>query len=105
VQVFVNTFVEERRAQLLSLAGLVEQSFASAGLEYRIADGLAAYLYAEEVDPDAGRLTKDIDILVRRDDLQAIAKAVEPFGLQHRNVGESTCWSRLGSLPGAGPST
>ena len=49
MQVFVNTFVEERRAQLLSLAGLVEQSFASAGLEYRIADGLAAYLYAEEV--------------------------------------------------------
>jgi hypothetical protein len=103
VQVFVNTFVEERRAQLLSLAGLVEQSFASAGLEYRIADGLAAYLYAEEVDPDAGPLTKDIDILVRRDDLQAIAKAVEHYSTA--NVGESTCWSRLGSLPGVGPST
>ncbi|MGD1071444.1 MAG: hypothetical protein ABSB15_14985 [Bryobacteraceae bacterium] len=86
VQVFVNTFFEERRAQLLSLAGLVEKSFASAGLEYRIAGGLAAHLYAEEVDPDAGRLTKDIDIVVRREDLQAIAQVVEPFGLQYRHA-------------------
>jgi len=40
----------------------------------------------EEADPDAGRLTKDIDITVRRDDLERIAKAVEPFGLVHRHV-------------------
>lgn len=87
VQVFVNTFFVERRAQFLGPAGLVEKAFASAGLDYRIAGGLAAYLYAEEVHPDAGRLTKDIDILVRRGELESIAKAVEPFGLQHRNVG------------------
>lgn len=84
--VFVNTFFEERVEQLFDLAGLVEMIFSSAGLEYRIVGGLAAYLYVEELEPEAGRLTKDIDIAVRREDLEKIAKASEAFGLQHRHV-------------------
>jgi hypothetical protein len=84
--VFSNTFFEERVEQLFDLAGIVERIFSSAGLEYRLIGGLAAYLYVEEVEPDAGRLTKDIDIAVRRDDLETIAKAAEPFGLRHRHV-------------------
>ena len=84
--VFINSFFEERVEQLFDLAGLVERIFSSAGLEYRLVGGLAAYLYVEEREPDAGRLTKDIDIAVRRDDLEKIAKAAEPFGLRHRHV-------------------
>jgi hypothetical protein len=84
--VYVNTFFEARVEQLFDLAGLVERVFSSAGLEYRVVGGLAAYLYVEEVEPDAGRLTKDIDIAVRREDLERIAKAAEPFGLRHRHV-------------------
>jgi hypothetical protein len=72
--------------QLFTLAEVVERAFASAGLEYRVVGGLATYLYVEEREPDAGRLTRDIDITVRREDLDAIAKAVEPFGLQYRHV-------------------
>jgi hypothetical protein len=87
VEVFVNTFFEKRVEQLFELAARVESAFASAGLEYRLVGGLAAYLYVEEADPDAGRLTRDIDIVVRREDLQRIAEAVEPFGLQYRHAG------------------
>jgi len=86
VAVFVNTFFEERVEQLFALAGRVEAAFASAGLDYRVVGGLATYLYVEEAEPDARRLTKDIDILVRREDLDAIAKAVEPYGLKYRHV-------------------
>jgi hypothetical protein len=86
VAVFVNKFFEERVEQLFELAAVVELAFAAAGLEYRIVGGLATYLYVEEREPDAGRLTRDIDIAVRREDLAAIAKAVEPFGLQYRHV-------------------
>ena len=83
---YVNSFFETRVQQLFTLAEVVERAFASAGLEYRVVGGLAAYLYVEEHEPDAGRLTRDIDITVRREDLDAIAKAVEPFGLQYRHV-------------------
>jgi hypothetical protein len=84
--VYVNTFFEARVEQLFDLAGLVERIFSSAGLEYRVVGGLAAYLYVEEAEPDAGRLTKDIDVAVRREDLERIAEAAEPCGLQLRHV-------------------
>ena len=83
---YVNTFFEKRVEQLFDLAGRVEAAFAAAGLEYRVIGGMAAYLYVEEAAPDAGRLTRDIDIAVRREDLEGIARAVEPFGLQHWHV-------------------
>jgi hypothetical protein len=86
VEVFVNTFFEKRVEHLFELAERVEKAFSSAGLEYRVVGGLATYLYVEEVEPDAGRLTKDIDIAVRREDLRKIAEVVEPFGLQYRHV-------------------
>src|ERR1017187_9848828 len=72
----INAFFEER----------VEQLFELAGLEYRVVGGVATYLYVEHVDPDAGRLTKDVDIAVRRADLDKIAKAAASFGLKHRHV-------------------
>jgi hypothetical protein len=84
--VFVNTFFEERVERLFDLAHKVRQAFDSAGLEYRVVGGLAAYMYAEEREADSGRLTKDIDIVIRRTDLDAVARAVEPFGLQYRHV-------------------
>lgn len=83
---FVNTFFEKRVEQLFDLAGRVEAAFAAAGLEYRLIGGLAVYFYVEESEPDAGRLTRDIDIAVRREDLDQIARAVEPLGMQYRHV-------------------
>ena len=83
---FVNTFFESRVERLFDLAGRVDAAFTAAGLEYRVVGGLAAYLYVEEAGPDAGRLTRDIDIIVRRDDLERIVHAVESFGLQYRHV-------------------
>lgn len=84
--VFVNTFFEKRVDQLFDLAALVDRAFSAAGLEYRVAGGLAAYLYLEEAEPDAGRLTRDIDIVVRRDELRKIADSVKPFGLEYRRT-------------------
>lgn len=84
--VLVNAFFEERAEKLLDLAALVERLFFAAGLEYRVVGGVATYLYVEEVEPDAGRLTKDVDIAVRRADLEKIAQAAEVFGLKYRHV-------------------
>ncbi len=84
--VYVNSFFEERVEQLFNLANRVDRAFRAAALDYRVVGGLATYLYVEEAEPDAGRLTKDIDIVVRREDLERIARAVEPLGLKYRHV-------------------
>jgi hypothetical protein len=84
--VVVNEFFEVRLEQLLKLADTVEAIFSSAGLDYRIVGGVATYCYVEEAAPDAGRLTRDVDIMVRREDLEKIARAAEPFGFRYRHV-------------------
>ena len=76
--VLVNSFFGTRVQQLFDPAGRVGAAFCARGLDYRVVGGLAAYLYVEEAEPEAGRLTKDIAILVRRQDLERIAKAAEP---------------------------
>jgi len=97
VSLFVNTFFEERLQDLFNLAARVEKAFRAAGLEYRVVGGLAAYLYVEEAEADAGRLTKDIDILVRRQDLPRIAEAVQPFGLEYRHAAGVDMLAQKGS--------
>jgi hypothetical protein len=82
----VNTIFEERVEQLFSLADTVEKIFSAAGLEYRLVGGLAVYLYVESREADSGRITKDIDIAVRREDLDRIAEAARPFGYELRHV-------------------
>lgn len=72
--------------KLFSLAEKADRAFRAAGLEYRVVGGLATYLYVERADPDAGRLTRDIDIAVRRADLPAIEAAVKPYGFAYRQV-------------------
>ncbi|HZS54265.1 MAG TPA: hypothetical protein VFA65_07665, partial [Bryobacteraceae bacterium] len=72
--------------RLFQLATTLEEAFGAAGIDYRVVGGLAVYLYVEEVDPDARRLTRHVDIVVRRDDLKRIAAAVQPFGLEYRHV-------------------
>ena len=97
----VNTFFEERVEQLFGLAELVERIFSSAGLDYRIVGGLAAYLYVEQIEPDAGRLTKDVDVAVRRQDLERIAEAAKAFGLEYRHVAECRYAGAGGAAIGA----
>ena len=82
----VNSFFETRLKHLFELAETVDRAFQDAHIDYRVVGGLATYLYVEEVHPDAGRLTKDIDIAVMRRDLPAIIAAVNLYGLEYRHV-------------------
>lgn len=84
--VYVNTFYETRVKQLFDLAHFVNDAFSAAGVDYRVVGGLATYLYVEEALPDAGRLTKDVDIAVRRSDLERIEAAVAPYGWMYRHT-------------------
>jgi hypothetical protein len=86
VPVYVNTFFETRVKHLFDLAHFVNDAFSTAGIDYRVVGGLATYLYVEEALPDAGRLTKDVDIAVRRSDVERIKAAVAPYGWTYRHT-------------------
>jgi hypothetical protein len=85
VPLYANTFFETRVRQLFDLAHVVGRALSEAGIDYRVVGGLATYLYVEEAAPDAGRLTRDLDVAVRREDLARIEGAVLPYGLRYRH--------------------
>ena len=101
----VNTFFEERVQDLFSLAHRVELAFSAAGLEYRLIGGLATYLYVEDKEPDAGRLTRDIDIVVAVPTSLQSARRSSPLALNSGTWLAMTCWSRRKAPPRAAPST
>jgi hypothetical protein len=86
VPVYVNTFFENRVRELFDLPHLIDKVFSEAGIDYRVAAGLATFLYVEEAAPDAGRTTTDVDILVRRGELERIEAAMAPYGWKYRQT-------------------
>ncbi|HKW99889.1 MAG TPA: hypothetical protein VJN43_19265 [Bryobacteraceae bacterium] len=77
-----DTFME----QLFQVMKRFTDALSQAGIEYRIIGGMAVFLHVRDRQPMAARLTNDVDVAVRRTDLQAIVRAVEPFGFKHRHA-------------------
>lgn len=72
--------VEKVRQRLLRAAGALD----AARVPYAVADGNAVVLWVSRVDEAAARNTQDVDILLRRDDLEAAMRAMEGAGFVHR---------------------
>ncbi len=58
----------------------------AAGVPYAVAGGNAVAEWVARVDDGAVRNTRDVDILVRRDDFAAVRVALESAGFVHRNL-------------------
>ena len=82
----VNTFFEGKVDQLADLAKRFAAALTAAGIDYRLVGGFAVYLHVDRVSPENARLTRDIDVAIRRADLEAIAEAVKPFGFEYRHT-------------------
>ncbi len=82
----VNTFYESKVDQLTDVAHRLHRALTAAGISYQVVGGLAVFCHVDQIDPLAARLTRDIDIAIRREDLARIAAAVAPAGLRWRHV-------------------
>ncbi|HEY7328544.1 MAG TPA: nucleotidyltransferase family protein [Gemmataceae bacterium] len=72
--------VEKVYERLVRATAALEQ----AGIPYAVADGHAVAAWVARVDESATRNTRDVDILIRRDDLEAVKKALEKAGFLYR---------------------
>jgi Nucleotidyl transferase AbiEii toxin, Type IV TA system len=73
--------VEKVRERLLRAAKALQQ----AGLLYAVAGGNAVAAWVTRVDEAAVRNTQDVDVLIRRSDLEAVKKALEGVGFVYRH--------------------
>jgi hypothetical protein len=72
--------------QLTETAARVCNALREAGIDYRVVGGLAVLFHVQSRDPLAARLTKDVDLAIRRADLPRITEAVRVLGLEHRHA-------------------
>jgi len=74
--------VELVRQRLLRATAALE----GAGLPYAVAGGNAVALWVSRVDPEAVRNTNDVDLVVRRADLDGIKAALAAAGFVYRHA-------------------
>jgi hypothetical protein len=74
--------VERVRERLLRAAGALE----AAGVPYAVVGGNAVAAWVAKIDPAAVRTTQDVDILLRRADLDAATRALQSAGFVRRHV-------------------
>ena len=64
----------------------VAASLDRAGIQHAVVGGNAVAAWVARVDVEAVRNTKDVDLLVRREDFERVIKAAESAGFVHQNV-------------------
>jgi hypothetical protein len=75
--------VEKVRERLLRATAALQQ----ASIPYAVAEGNAVAVWVTRVDEAAVRNTRDVDILIRRVDLDRIRTALESVGFVYRHAG------------------
>ena len=74
--------IEKVKERLLRAAAALRQ----AGVPYAVVGGNAVAAWVSRVDEAAVRNTRDVDLLLRRDDLAAAKQALEAAGFHYRQV-------------------
>lgn len=73
--------VEKVRERLLRAASALDK----AGIPYAVTGGNAVAAWVSRIDEAAVRNTQDVDLLVRRSDMDRISTALEAVGFVHRH--------------------
>jgi hypothetical protein len=82
----VNLMFEERLFGLVEILHKVTEMFVAEGIPYELIGGMAVAAQIERVDRDQIMLTRDVDIMIDRADLERIKTAAERHGFHYRHV-------------------
>jgi hypothetical protein len=82
----VNGVFEERLFNLVGVLQKIADPLAVANIPYEVVGGLAVLVYVEEADPAQSVLTRDVDILILRSDLERVIVVAEKQGFRFRHA-------------------
>ena len=82
---FVNILFEERVFELIGTLQELSLPLEQAGVPHELVGGLAVFLHVENADSTHSSLTRDIDIMIRRDDLPRVVAIAENYGFRFRH--------------------
>ena|SRR5271165_4211814 len=82
----VNTLFEERLFELVGVLHKITEALAAEGIPHEVIGGLAVLIHVEEADPTQTALTRDVDLMVDRADLERIKAAAAKNGFRFRHA-------------------
>jgi hypothetical protein len=82
---FVNVLFEERVFELIGTLRELSVPLEQAGVPHELVGGLAVFLHVENADSTHSSLTRDIDVMIRRDDLSRVVAIAEDQGFRFRH--------------------
>jgi hypothetical protein len=81
----VNTLFEERLFDLVGILHKITEPLVSGNIPHELIGGLAVLIHVEEADPTHTTLTRDVDLMVRREDLERIKVEAARNGFRFRH--------------------
>lgn len=81
---FVNILFEERVFELIATLQELSLPLEQAGVPHELVGGLAVFLHVENADSTNSSLTRDIDVMIRREDLPRVVAIAEDYGFRFR---------------------
>ena len=81
----VNTLFEERLFALVGVLQKIAKALTAREVPYELIGGLAVFLHVEAADPVQSALTRDVDLMIRRSDLERVKEAAAAGGFRFRH--------------------
>jgi hypothetical protein len=82
----LNLVFEERLFQLVGLLHRIAGSLEAAGVRYELVGGMAVLVHVEEADPSQSMLTRDVDLMIERTDLERVTEIAAKDGFRFRHA-------------------
>src|SRR5580658_982861 len=82
----VNTLFEERLFDLVGILHKIAHTLADEGIPYELIGGLAVLVHVEEANPEYTTLTRDVDLMIQREDLERVKEAAAAHGFRFRHT-------------------
>jgi hypothetical protein len=82
----INTLFEERLFDLVGVLHKIAQVLSDEGVPYELIGGLAVLVHVEEANPELTALTRDVDLMIRREDLERIKAVAASHGFRFRHT-------------------
>ncbi len=81
----VNTLFYEAVDALLDVVDRLSALMRDTSIPYELIGGMAVFIHMQQVSEENARLTNDVDVSIRRSDLDRLKDAASRFGFQYRH--------------------
>src|SRR5450759_4895927 len=82
----VNLVFEQRLFELVEVLHKITDTLTAEDVLHEVIGGLAVLIHVEEADPSQSMLTRDVDIMIQRPDLERVIQIVQEHGFRFRHT-------------------